>query len=203
MVADGLSEAEARARFYLVDRLGPAHDDMADLRDVPGAARPVAVRGRRLDRAEDGHDEPARRRRRNAKPTVLIGVTGVFGLFTEEVDPGHGRRQRARRSSCRCRTPRRAPRPPREDVLTWTDGRALVATGSPFLPVELNGGDLHDRPEQQLLHLPRRRPRRAGVEGDAGLRRDVHGRRARARRRRSMPRSPATACCRRSPRSAR
>ena len=62
MVADGLSQAEARERFYLVDRRRPAHRRHGRPRVVPDAARPVAdaVAGWSADRA--GVDQPARRR---------------------------------------------------------------------------------------------------------------------------------------------
>ena len=43
------------------------------------------------------------------------------------------------------------------DLIAWTDGRALVATGSPFPDVAFGGRDVPDRPVQQRLHLPRRR----------------------------------------------
>ena len=44
-----------------------------------------------------------------------------------------------------------------EEAYTWTDGRAVFASGSPFAPVTLNGRTLRSRPGQQRLHFPRRR----------------------------------------------
>ena len=137
MVADGLSDAEARERFYLVDRPGLLTDDMAGLEtfQVPLAQSPSAVAG--WTRADEGTisllDVVT-----NAKPSVLIGVTGVFGLFTEDVI-----RAMAAGNEPPIILPLSNPTSRAEataqDVLTWTDGRALVATGSPFAPVDLNG----------------------------------------------------------------
>lgn len=72
---------------------------------------------------------------RNAKPTILIGVSGQPGLFTEEI---------IREMHTHCARPIVMPlsnptsrveaRP--EDIIRWTDGAALVATGSPFAPVK-------------------------------------------------------------------
>lgn len=69
---------------------------------------------------------------------MLIGVTGQGGLFTESI---------VRDMAARCRRPiimpmsnptsRAEARP--DDLIRWTDGRALVATGSPFEPVSHNG----------------------------------------------------------------
>jgi malate dehydrogenase (oxaloacetate-decarboxylating) len=75
---------------------------------------------------------------RAVKPTVLIGTTGEAGAFTEPVLralAAHARRPLVMpmsnpTSSCEARP---------ADVLEWTDGRALIATGSPFDPVEYRG----------------------------------------------------------------
>ncbi len=137
MVAEGSTEAEARERFFLVDRVGLLVDDMDDLLpfQTPLAQRREAVAGWNL--AEPGTisllDVVT-----NATPSVLIGVTGVPGLFSEEVvramAAGDDRPVIMPLSNPTSRAEATAP-----DVLTWTDGRALVATGSPFAPVDLDG----------------------------------------------------------------
>ncbi len=137
MVADGLTDADARERLFMVDRPGLLTSDMADLEkfQVPLAQAPEAVAD--WTRSEEGTtsllDVVT-----NAKPTVLIGVTGVFGLFTEDVI-----RAMAAGNDAPIILPLSNPtsraEATAEDVLTWTDGRALVATGSPFGPVTING----------------------------------------------------------------
>lgn len=75
---------------------------------------------------------------RNAKPTVLIGVSGQPGLFTEEI---------IREMRLHCERPIVMPltNPTSRveahpaDIISWTDGAALVATGSPFAPVSYKG----------------------------------------------------------------
>ena len=75
---------------------------------------------------------------RNAKPTVLIGVSGQAGLFTEEI---------IKTLAANCERPIVLPlsNPTSQveavpaDIVQWTDGRALIATGSPFAPVNYNG----------------------------------------------------------------
>ena len=97
MVADGLSQAEARERFYLVDRVGLLTDDMDDLARLPDPARPEGAppspAGARTDPASISLLDVMN----NAQPSVLIGVTGVSGLFTRGRRPRDGRRQRRSR----------------------------------------------------------------------------------------------------------
>jgi len=137
MVAEGVSEAEARGRFYLVDRPGLLVDDMADLLTFqqPLAQQRSAV----ADWAVEAKGTISLLDVvRNVRPSVLIGVTGVPGLFTEEVlrtmAAGDDRPIVMPLSNPTSRAEATAP-----DVLNWTDGQALVATGSPFTPVTLDG----------------------------------------------------------------
>lgn len=75
---------------------------------------------------------------KNAKPTVLIGVSGQPGLFTEEI---------IKMMAAHCEYPVILPlsNPTSQveaipsDILQWTEGRALIATGSPFTPVNYQG----------------------------------------------------------------
>ena len=137
MRADGLSDAEARERFYLVDRPGLLTSDMPDLEkfQVPLAQSPEAVADwTRVDPGTTSLLDVVT----NAKPTVIIGVTGVFGLFTEDVVRAMAAGNEAP-IILPLSNPTSRAEATAEDVLTWTDGKALVATGSPFKPVELNG----------------------------------------------------------------
>ncbi|MCX2958843.1 MAG: NAD-dependent malic enzyme, partial [Serratia symbiotica] len=70
----------------------------------------------------------------NAKPTILIGVSGQPGLFTEElIREMHQHCARPIVMPLSNPTSRVEARP--EDIINWTEGAALVATGSPFAPV--------------------------------------------------------------------
>jgi malate dehydrogenase (oxaloacetate-decarboxylating) len=137
MVADGVSEREARSRFFLVDRSGLIVDDMGDLLSFqkPLAQSRSAVAGWKLAKAGTLGllDVIA-----NVEPSVLIGVTGVPGLFSEAVvramAAGNAQPIIMPLSNPTSRAEATAP-----DVLTWTDGKALVATGSPFTPFVLGG----------------------------------------------------------------
>jgi len=137
MVADGRTDAEARARFFMVDRPGLLLDDLGGLEpfQVPLAQSRASVADWTLD---DPSTVSLLDVIRNARPSVLIGVTGVFGLFTEDVV-----RAMADADDSPIIFPLSNPTSRAEataaDVLAWTDGRALVATGSPFDPVEIGG----------------------------------------------------------------
>ncbi|WP_426571563.1 NAD-dependent malic enzyme [Aquihabitans sp. McL0605] len=137
MVADGLSDADARARFFMVDRPGVLVDDMDGLEpfQVPLAQHRAALDGWTV---ADPTDITLVDVVRNARPSVLIGVTGVPGLFTEEVvramAAGNDQPIIFPLSNPTSRAEATA-----DDVIAWTDGRALVATGSPSQPVTHGG----------------------------------------------------------------
>jgi malate dehydrogenase (oxaloacetate-decarboxylating) len=132
MVSEGISDAQARQQVCMVDRWGLLLDNMPNL--LPFQQK---LAQKRVDIADwqnlsdnisllDVVD--------NAKPTVLIGVSGAPGLFTEEII-------RAMHSHCArpiifpLSNPTSRVEASPKDILHWTAGQALVATGSPFEPV--------------------------------------------------------------------
>lgn len=136
MVADGLPEAEARRRFYPIDRDGLLVEGMPA---SPMAAKFVqpraAVEGwTLLDPGKIGlHDVVV-----NAAPTVLIGVSGVTGAFGEPIVRGLAARV-ARPVIFSLSNPTSRAEATPADLVAWTDGRALLGTGSPFPPVIHDG----------------------------------------------------------------
>ena len=129
MVDAGASEAEARRRFFLVDRHGLIVDGMPDLTPAqqPFAQAPWELGEIHL------YDVVA-----HAKPTALIGVSGQAGAFTETAV-----REMARHVARPVIFPLSNPTSRAEatpaDLMAWTDGRALVGTGSPFAPITWQG----------------------------------------------------------------
>ena len=73
------------------------------------------------------------------RPTVLVGTTGVGGTFDERGRSGRWPRRRTGPIVLPLSNPTSAAEATPLDVLRWTDGRALVATGSPFDAVEVDG----------------------------------------------------------------
>ena len=132
-VGSGLGEEEARRRIWALGRPGLLTDDMDGLRNFQRPyARPAAeVAGWARD--DEGH-VPLEEVVRRAAPTILVGTSTQAGAFTEAV-------VRAMASQCDrpiilpLSNPTRLAEATPADLLRWTDGRALVATGSPFDPV--------------------------------------------------------------------
>jgi malate dehydrogenase (oxaloacetate-decarboxylating) len=137
MIEDGTSELAARRRFYAVDVDGLLVEGMPHI--TPGQQPFVqgreAVTGWTLKQPGriDLFDVVA-----NAKPTVLIGVSGQQGAFGEAVI-----REMAANATRPVIFPISNPTARSEatpaELLEWTAGRALIGTGSPFPPVERNG----------------------------------------------------------------
>ena len=132
MTNEGLSEREARERIYMVDRDGLLTRDIKGLQDFQSALAqdPARIKdwsGRELIDVV-----------KQVKPTVLIGVSGQQGLFTEDViKTMHAGCSQPLVMPLSNPTSRVEATP--ADILAWTNGDALVAAGSPFKPVELNG----------------------------------------------------------------
>lgn len=139
MVDEGLSEDDARGRFYALDKQGLLLDNDDSLEDFQ---KPFA---RSRDDVADWANSDSDGIElidvvRNAKPTVLLGVSGQGGAFGEDVIRAMAEQidqpiilpLSNPESNCEA-TP--------QDVMDWTDGKALIGTGSPFDPVQVDGED--------------------------------------------------------------
>lgn len=137
MLQSGLSEDEAKARFYVIDRDGLLHSGRSDLDELHQrlAQSPENLQGWDCDvsGAISFADVV-----RNAKPGVLVGATGQTGAFTEEIIREMASHEEHPVIFPLSNPTSRAEATP-EDLLKWTDGKAVIATGSPFDPVEYNG----------------------------------------------------------------
>jgi malate dehydrogenase (oxaloacetate-decarboxylating) len=137
LVQDGLSEAEARGRFWLVDKDGLIHAGRTDLtpdqRVYAQQPERVAAWPRSFQGKVGLADVIGQ-----VEATVLIGLSTVAGAFTEPIV-----REMARKVERPLIFPLSNPtahseaRP--EDLMRWTAGRALIATGSPYAPVPYEG----------------------------------------------------------------
>jgi malate dehydrogenase (oxaloacetate-decarboxylating) len=133
---EGASEDEARAQFFMTDKDGLLTDDRTGL----DAGQTLFARARAaLEGWPDGaiglQDTIER-----AQATILIGVSGQGGLFTEQAI-------RAVAKTCDrpiifpLSNPTSHAEATPEQIMDWTDGRALVSTGSPFPPLKRDGSE--------------------------------------------------------------
>lgn len=138
MVRDGLSQEDASGRIWCVDRNGLLTDGMTDwLRDYQAAyARPTAeCRGwRSVDAKGIDLAEVVRR----VQPTILIGASTAAGSFTEAIVKNMAAHT-LRPIIFALSNPAVNTEANPSDLIAWTDGRALVATGSSFAPVTYKG----------------------------------------------------------------
>ena len=145
MAADGVPGEMIRRSIVAVDSRGLVHDRRTDLDE---AKRSIAIDAAALGLATSsttgGPDLLATVR--TVRPTILVGATGIAGTFDEAViravSAGLGgarRRGSVRPVVLPLSNPTSAAEATPADILAWTDGLALVATGSPFPPVEVDG----------------------------------------------------------------
>ena len=143
LLADGATPEETQAAIAVVDSRGLVYDGRTGLdADKLAVARPADRLGRdgfaaetatAFDVAPDLHAVV-----RTLRPTILLGATGQPGTFDEEliVTLAAGAR---RPVVMPLSNPTSSSEALPSDVIRWSGGRALVATGSPFLPVEIEG----------------------------------------------------------------
>jgi malate dehydrogenase (oxaloacetate-decarboxylating) len=131
MVHDGYTEQEAKQQLWLVDSKGLVHDGRQGLERSKQkyAQRVAGLKSCGLSFLEVV---------KNVRPTILIGTSGQRGAFTEEVV-----REMARHVDRPVIFPLSNPTSRSEatptELFNWTNGRALIATGSPFPPVNYKG----------------------------------------------------------------
>ena len=137
MVRDGLSPEEATARIWLVDRAGLVTDDMAGLPDYQRAYARPAAEAAGWERSSRGAVELLEVVRR-AEPTILIGTSTNHGAFTREViEAVSAGVERPIVLPLSNPTERIEAMP--ADVIAWSGGKALVATGIPVAPFDYEG----------------------------------------------------------------
>jgi malate dehydrogenase (oxaloacetate-decarboxylating) len=137
MKGEGLSEQEARSRFWVVDKTGLLHSGRKDLTSEQVVYAQPADRVSGWARTSNDNIGLADVIGK-IDATILIGLSTVGGAFSETIV-----REMARKVERPIIFPLSNPTTKSEakadDLIRWTGGRALVATGSPFAPVSYNG----------------------------------------------------------------
>ncbi len=137
LILNGLSKEEARKRFWMLDRPGLLLDSMDNLTPEQTPYARTAN-----DVADWAVDNPSHINLleviKNVKPTILIGCSTVHGAFNQQIVEEMSKHIE-RPIIFPLSNPTSLAEALPEDLLKWTDGKALIATGSPFEPVEFKG----------------------------------------------------------------
>ena len=137
MKGEGLTEDEARSRFWVIDKNGLLQSGRKDLTSEQSVYAQPEGRVSAWPRTSNGHIGLADVIGQ-IKATILIGLSTVGGAFSEPIV-----REMARKVDRPIIFPLSNPtsksEAKAEDLILWTDGRALVASGSPFAPVSFKG----------------------------------------------------------------
>ena len=133
MVEQGLSEEEAKKRFYLVDRQGLLFEDTEGLtpEQIPFARkRSEFTNANELTTLEAAV--------KSVRPTILVGTSTVPNTFTKEIVQEMAKHT-TRPIIFPLSNPTKLAEASAKDLIEWTNGKALVATGIPSDSIELNG----------------------------------------------------------------
>jgi malate dehydrogenase (oxaloacetate-decarboxylating) len=137
MIDEGLPEKEALKKFFLIDRSGLLREGMDDL--LPFQKRfahsKEDVAGWKCSQPGTISFADAVN---NVKPTLLIGVSGQPGLFSEEIIRSMAK-STARPVIFPLSNPTSRSEATPSDLFKWTEGRAIIGTGSPFPEIVKNG----------------------------------------------------------------
>jgi malate dehydrogenase (oxaloacetate-decarboxylating) len=140
MIAEGLSEEQARRQFWIVDKDGLLHSQRADLsaeQQVYAQSAEAVAHWPRTFNGNIGLADVIGQIDAN----VLVGLSTVGGAFTEPVIREMARKV-ARPIIFPLSNPTTKAEAKPEDLIRWTEGRALVATGSPFAPVKYGNSEI-------------------------------------------------------------
>jgi malate dehydrogenase (oxaloacetate-decarboxylating) len=137
MIADGLSEQEARRRFFLIDKNGLIMQDMPDL--LPFQQQFAQERDTISDwQLENANKITLKDVVKNSHPTLLIGVSAQANAFTKDII-----REMATHTERPIIFPLSNPQSrceaTPEDLMQWTHAKAIIGTGSPFAEIKKNG----------------------------------------------------------------
>lgn len=133
MVQEGLSEEEAYKRFYMVDKQGLLFDDMDDLTPEQ---KPFARKRSEFPNADELTTLTAAVKA--VHPTILVGTSTVPGTFTKEIVQEMAS-YKERPMIFPLSNPTKLAEATAQDLLEWTNGKALIATGIPYDPIEFKG----------------------------------------------------------------
>lgn len=148
MENQGLSHEEALNRFYVIDRYGLITNDLENLTE--GQKKYAKNRS---DFPKDSSLEKLEDIIELVRPTTLIGTSGVFGAFSEKAVKLMAK-YTERPAIMPISNPTSHSEATAADLIKWTDGKALVVTGSPSDPVEYNGVTYHIGQANNALLYP-------------------------------------------------
>lgn len=142
LVEQGLPEFAARAQFWIVDKAGLLIETMDDL--TPGQKPYARKTSTKIDLLA---------LIQQVKPTVLIGCSAQTGAFTKEVVQTMAQHVRYPIIFPLSNPTEKAEARP-QDILDWTEGKALIATGSPFPMPQWKGKPRHIAQSNNALVFP-------------------------------------------------